>query len=65
VVRAYHESQNKTHTNPTIGELRSALRLIVPKNQVPDDRVIRDILKRLELPIAKAQLGRPKKKSRQ
>lgn len=46
---------------PTLRKLVRRLEEQHPKNSIPDDRVIRDMLKREDLPLSPDKRGRPKK----
>jgi hypothetical protein len=62
-VQAYVKSTDATgHQMPKIAEFKLYLRKALSPFALPKDRTIRDILKRLGLPIESSPRGRPRKR---
>jgi len=61
VLRAYVTQLNWGGPPPTLRRVVTRLKNQCPKNSIPDERVIRDMLKRLDLPLSPDKRGRPKK----
>ncbi len=62
VLTAYSEAEEANGRQaPTIGEIRSQLRKRLPDNEIPDDRTVRDILERFDLPLKPSRRGPSRK----
>jgi hypothetical protein len=60
VLRAYISLLNFGGPPPTLRKVVTRLKNQCQKNSIPDERVIRDMLKRLNLPLTADKRGRPK-----